>query len=66
MTTQASDMPSFPVVSAASVASVALLWSCPVLALGAQAADPRPPALEHTVDASIKPGDDFFAYANGA
>ena len=63
MTTQALDMPSFPVVSAASVA---LLWSCPVLALGAQAGDPHPPALEHTVDASIKPGDDFFAYANGA
>jgi len=25
-----------------------------------------PPALESGVDASIKPGDDFFAFANGA
>jgi putative endopeptidase len=57
------DMPSFPLASAASLA---LLWSCPVLALGAQAPDLRPSALEHTVDASIKPGDDFFGYANGA
>ena len=33
----------------------------------AQAPRDRPPArLESTVDASIKPGDDFFAYANGA
>ena len=26
----------------------------------------KPPRLESTVDASIPPGDDFFAYANGA
>ncbi len=32
----------------------------------AQAADGRPSPLESTVDASITPGDDFFAYANGA
>jgi len=33
----------------------------------AQAAEGRrPPRLESTVDASITPGDDFFAYANGA
>jgi len=33
----------------------------------AQAADGRRPSrLESTVDASIAPGDDFFAYANGA
>ena len=38
---------------------LALLY---VPALGAQKISP----LEHTVDASIKPGDDFFAYANGA
>ena len=28
--------------------------------------DPAPSRLEGTVDTSIKPGDDFFAYANGA
>ena len=28
--------------------------------------DRKAPVLERTVDASIKPGDDFFAYANGA
>jgi predicted metalloendopeptidase len=33
----------------------------PALSLGAQATN-----LENTVDAKIKPGDDFFAYANGA
>ncbi len=38
---------------------IVLLAACPVLALPAQ-------RLEHTVDATIKPGDDFFAYANGA
>jgi predicted metalloendopeptidase len=27
---------------------------------------PKPPPLESTVDPSISPGDDFFAYANGA
>ena len=37
------------------------------VSLAAQAADGRkPPRLESTVDASITPGDDFFAYANGA
>ncbi len=30
------------------------------------AATPLPPAPESGVDASIQPGDDFFAYANGA
>ena len=36
-------------------------------ALGAQAlVDRKPSALERTVDPSIHPGDDFFAYANGA
>lgn len=32
----------------------------------AQGTNSRSPSLESTVDASIKPGDDFFAYANGA
>jgi putative endopeptidase len=41
--------------------------SCSALALRAQAVtDGRASSLEGTVDASIKPGDDFFAYANGA
>ena len=38
---------------------VAALSLCSALALRAQ-------TLERTVDASITPGDDFFAYANGA
>ena len=44
----------------------ATLASLPVSVICAQAADDRklsPPAT--SVDASIKPGDDFFAYANG-
>jgi len=36
------------------------------VSLSAQATNDRRPQLESTVDASIKPGDDFFAYANGA
>jgi putative endopeptidase len=48
-------------------ATLALLVSCPVLALGAQMALERGPApLERTVDTTVAPGDDFFAYANGA
>jgi predicted metalloendopeptidase len=48
-------------------AQVALLATCPVLALNAQMAlaHGRAP-LERTVDTTIAPGDDFFAYANGA
>ena len=43
------------------------LSSLPASALGAQAGDaPRPSKLEGSVDASIRPGDDFFAYANGS
>jgi len=38
---------------------IAALSLCSAFALHAQ-------ALEHTVDPGIKPGDDFFAYANGA
>jgi putative endopeptidase len=49
-----------------AAALVAALTSCRALELGAQTvADSGTPALERTVDASIRPGDDFFAYANG-
>ena len=42
------------------------LFSSLVPATVGQAADGRRPSrLESTVDASISPGDDFFAYANG-
>src|SRR5689334_16929292 len=44
-----------------TAALIATLSLCSGLA-GAQMAS----KLEHTVDPSIKPGDDFFAYANGA
>ena len=44
----------------------ATLWLWPMPAAAPQAADGRRPSrLERTVDASITPGDDFFAYANG-
>ena len=46
--------------------SAALSW-WPVGAARAQGADePKAWNIESGVDASIKPGDDFFAYANGA
>ena len=49
------------------VASVALLSSCPVLAVNAQTVIERShSSLEHGVDARVRPGDDFFGYANGA
>ena len=49
-----------------AAAQVALLSSCSVLALHAQPLTNRSAsALERTVDATIRPGDDFFAYANG-
>ncbi|MEP6835029.1 MAG: M13 family metallopeptidase [Gemmatimonas sp.] len=45
----------------------AALSLCSVAALPAQTiAGKNSVKLESTVDASIKPGDDFFAYANGA
>jgi putative endopeptidase len=50
---------------APTLLAATLSWS-PVSVVRAQAADDRklsPPA--RSVDASIKPGDDFFAYANG-
>lgn len=44
----------------------AALSLCPTIAAQAQAADDRQLSpLERTVDPSVKPGDDFFAYANG-
>src|SRR5512147_1073329 len=51
--------------------SMALLvlshWPFSATELGAQAQRERAPSrLETTVDTTIKPGDDFFAYANGA
>jgi predicted metalloendopeptidase len=46
---------------------IALLASCSALTLRAQTVtDRRASVLERTVDTTIKPGDDFFAYANGA
>jgi putative endopeptidase len=38
-------------------------WPFPAVEVPSQ---PQPSKLERTVDTSIKPGDDFFAYANGA
>jgi putative endopeptidase len=37
-----------------------------VLPSAAQEAGRRPPELQNTVNASVTPGDDFFAFANGA
>ncbi len=49
-----------------SAVSIAMLSWWPVPVAVAQADDGRKPSgLETTVDASINPGDDFFAYANG-
>ena len=51
-----------------SMALLSLLL-CPFSATDVRAQPPRDHArrsLESTVDTSIKPGDDFFAYANGA
>ncbi|MEO5817892.1 MAG: M13 family metallopeptidase [Gemmatimonadaceae bacterium] len=48
-------------------ALAAVLSSCPESVACAQALAARKPAsLESTVDTSVKPGDDFFAYANGS
>jgi putative endopeptidase len=55
----------FLAVAGPAFLAAALSWST-VDSAAAQAADGRRPArLESTVDASILPGDDFFAYANG-
>jgi len=49
-----------------ALAIAALSW-CPLSAARAQAlADRRTPAIESGVDENIRPGDDFFGYANGA
>ena len=46
---------------------LALLLLCATHSARAQAADDRKISnLENTVDPDIKPGDDFFAYANGS
>ncbi len=50
-------MPTYTLLVAACV-----LW--PLATITAQASTASP--LEHAVDPAIKPGDDFFAYANGA
>jgi len=43
------------------------LWSLSATDVRAQpAGDPAAARLQNAVDTSIKPGDDFFAYANGA
>lgn len=50
---------------APALIAAALSW-LPVSAVCAQAADDHQPSkLESSVDANIKPGDDFFTYANG-
>jgi predicted metalloendopeptidase len=55
-----------PAVAVPALLAVMLAW-WPLSAAAPQAADERtPPRLQTTVDASIAPGDDFFAYANGA
>jgi putative endopeptidase len=53
-----------PAAALLTLLGAALSW--PAFRSGAQAPDGRkPPRLESTVDASVTPGDDFFAYANG-
>lgn len=63
-----STPPILPLLSAAwarAFLATALSWVL-ISAAGAQAVSEGPPsAQESGVDASIKPGDDFFAYANG-
>src|SRR5258708_15320952 len=54
----------FLAVALPIVIAAALAWWH--VSLSAQAKNGPSPSLESTVDASIKPGDDFFAYANGA
>ncbi|MEO8227550.1 MAG: M13 family metallopeptidase [Gemmatimonadota bacterium] len=49
------------------VATIIVLCCLPAHAAAAQGSDaPSASPLERTVDASIRPGDDFFAFANGA
>src|SRR5215475_3713126 len=61
----------FPIrvlISLFSIASLALSrWPFSAIELWAQAPQGRAVSrLEGTVDPAIRPGDDFFAYANGA
>src|SRR5450755_2057081 len=52
-------------VMAPTLLAAGLSWWA-VSAVRAQAADfGKPSPLESSVDTTIKPGDDFFAYANG-
>lgn len=54
-----------PAATLPALVAVALSWWL-VFPSAAHAADGRKPSrLESTVDTSIAPGDDFFAYANG-
>ena len=43
-----------------------LLWWQAPRAAAQRAADRAPPQLEHGLDPTARPGDDFFAFANGA
>ena len=60
--------PAFPCRVPFGIALLSLsFWPFSGTELRAQAArDGAPSRLESTVDTRIKPGDDFFAYANGA
>jgi len=54
-------------INASRAIPVALFLSVPLAAASAQGGYDRPAsAIERSVDASIKPGDDFFGYANGS
>jgi putative endopeptidase len=50
-----------------SVLSFAAMLACwPPISLSAQSPGRPVPALEYGVDPSVRPGDDFFSYANGS
>ena len=56
----------FLAVLVPTLLAAGLAWWAVSAARGAQAADfGRPSPLESSVDSTIKPGDDFFGYANG-
>ena len=57
---------SFPARAWAAATLTATLACSLASSVAAQGNDDRAPAQEAGVDASIRPGDDFFAYANGA
>ncbi|MEA2236832.1 MAG: putative endopeptidase [Thermoanaerobaculia bacterium] len=56
----------FLAVALPILAAAALSWWHLSLSAAQTPAGRKPSPLESTVDASITPGDDFFAYANGA